>query len=658
MSLSVVQRVLLGFIVLLVLLFVVAGSGITGLNSVQQRIVTVTGDVADISDGSNALGAAMSQTSGSVLQYLIASSDASLEEASMQYSEAQDAFRAQLERLKARLSNYPDILAVLNAIESEAGMFVGVADTAIAEHSRQVQLERALPDKKLDLKDQLSFAIEDLESIERFPESNEQEFAAGLAKTQMQSLKLLVGDYFDSSDLESLSDIAGEIERAFAPVDKVLSKLNDENLVENISAVRSATTGEEGVISDYYELNKIRSQSELAASSLVSSLTTVQEHQQTLSQLVQVLREDAKQNALSTSSNAKSVSLIVVAISVVIAILIAIWVSRSIRKPLAKILAVLDLIANGDLTQRVTVSSQDEFGQLSRWVNMLVEKLGAVVRQIDDASDEVVKSANDVYHSSSKTQHIMQDQNDKTTAVASAMNEMSATVAEVAKNAEVTLSKVTDVDKSASHSLERMNVNIEQVQKLVTQLESSSEIVQRVNQYSQNIGQILEVIQDIAEQTNLLALNAAIEAARAGEQGRGFAVVADEVRTLANRTHTSTEEIQTVISNLQSGVQDTVSSMEQSRQNARDSMEEAQSVGVVLQDLRNFMTEIRDLSIQIATAAEQQSIVAQEINQSVHDISASSEGAMDEAVAGQENCQKMNELAVNQRELVGQFKTS
>ncbi len=278
MSLSVVQRVLLGFIVLLVLLFVVAGSGITGLNSVQQRIVTVTGDVADISDGSNALGATMSQTSGSVLQYLIASSDASLEEASMQYSEAQDAFRAQLDHLKARLSSYPDILAVLNAIESEAGMFVGVADTAIAEHSRQVQLERALPDKKLDLKDQLSFAIEDLEAIERFPESNEQEFAAGLAKTQMQSLKLLVGDYFDSSDLESLPDIAGEIERAFAPVDKVLSKLNDENLVENISAVRSATTGEDGVILDYYELNKIRSQSELAASSLVSSLTTVQEH--------------------------------------------------------------------------------------------------------------------------------------------------------------------------------------------------------------------------------------------------------------------------------------------------------------------------------------------------------------------------------------------
>lgn len=658
MSLSVVQRVLLGFVLLLVLLFVVAGAGVQGLNSVQERIETVTGEMADISDGSNALSAQMGETSSAVLQYLVASSDAALEEAMTQFNQGRDAFAVQSEALKSLVSDYPDILAVLTAVDDQSDEFMAVASSAIEDHTRQVQLKRNLADKKLDLKDTMSFVVDDLKAIERYPESDEQSFASGLARTQMESLQLLISDYFDTSDISDLEDLQSDIDSSFGPVDQVLETINDDMVVENIEIIRQAAQAEDGVIAEYYELNKIEIEAEIAAASLLNSLNVIQGYQQGLSGMVNELRDQAKDNALSASSNAKYISILVVAVSVIIAVLVALWVSRSIRKPLAKILEILDLIANGDLTQRVTVTSKDEFGQLSSWVNILVEKLGSVVKQIEGASHEVVKSAGHVYQTSSNTQNIMQEQNDKTTSVASAMNEMSATVAEVAQNAEVTLSKVQDVDKSAHHSLERMNENIAQVQSLVSQLEASSEIVLRVDQHSQNIGQILSVIQEIAEQTNLLALNAAIEAARAGEQGRGFAVVADEVRTLANRTHTSTEEIQTVISDLQSGVKDAVSSMDQSRQNARDSMEEAQSVGVVLNDLREFMVEIRDLSMQIATAAEQQSHVAQEINQSVHEISSSSESAMEEARIGKENCEKMNEVAEHQRELVGQFKTS
>ncbi|MBJ7552596.1 methyl-accepting chemotaxis protein [Marinomonas ostreistagni] len=658
MSLSVVQRVLLGFLLLLVLLFVVAGAGVQGLNSVQERIETVTGKMAAVSDGSNGLSAQMGKTSSAVLQYLVASSDTALEGAMAQFNQGKEAFAAQSEELQTLVTDYPEILTVLVDVDSQANEFLTVAGGAIDDHMRQVQLERNLADKKLDLRDALSFVVDDLRAIERYPESDEQAFATALVRTQMESLQVLLSDYFDSSRVDALRDLQGDINSAFGPVDQALSKINDDFIAENIEVVRKAAQDEEGVVADYLELNQIEADAEVAASSLLNSLGVIQGHLTELSGMVNALRDQAKANALSASTNAKYISLIVVAVSVVIAVLVAMWVSRSIRKPLAKILEVLDLIANGDLTQRVTVASKDEFGQLSSWVNTLVEKLGSVVKQIDGASHEVVKSAGQVYQTSANTQNIMQEQNDKTTSVASAMNEMSATVSEVAKNAEVTLSKVQDVDKSANHSLERMNENIAQVQSLVSQLEASSEIVQRVDKHSQDIGQILEVIQEIAEQTNLLALNAAIEAARAGEQGRGFAVVADEVRTLANRTHTSTEEIQAVISDLQGGVKDVVVSMEKSRQNARDSMEEAQSVGVVLNDLREFMVEIRDLSMQIATAAEQQSHVAQDINQSVHEISSSSESAMEETRIGQANCEKMNEVAAHQRELVGQFRTA
>ncbi|WP_417552858.1 methyl-accepting chemotaxis protein [Marinomonas fungiae] len=656
MSLSVVQRVLMGFVMLLLLLFVVAGAGVGGLNSVQERIETVTGEIASISDSSMEVSADLAQASSAVLQYLVASSDSMLSDALTQYQSGKERFYAEADALKAQAAESPDVSATVVEIEQQSNVFFELADTAISDHSRMVQLERGMADKKLDLKDQLSYVVEDLEAIISYPESDEQAFAAGLAKTQMESLQLLIGDYFDSTTVPSLNSIRKEMGKAFAPVDKVIGKLGDDLITENINKIRTSVEDEAGVVNEFLEFNQIQVASEQAAAALLNSLAVMKTQQDTLESHVAVLRDQAKLNALESSNNAKNISYLVVAVSVVIALLIAYWVSLSIRKPLAQILKVLDQIANGDLTQRVTVSSKDEFGQLSHWVNSLVQKLGDVIKQIDEASHQVVSSADTVYKSTTYTQSIIQEQNDRTTSVATAMDEMSATVREVARHSEVTLEKVQDVDRSAEVSLQRMHTNIAQVEQLVAQLESSAGVVQQVAQYSQNIGSILEVIQDIAEQTNLLALNAAIEAARAGEQGRGFAVVADEVRTLANRTHTSTEEIQQVITELQGGVKATVVTMEQSCQNARESMNEAQSVGQVLSDLRTFIVEIRDLSMQIATSAEQQSNVAQDINRSVHEISHSSEGAMEEAMASQENCQRMNELAQHQRALVGQFK--
>lgn len=658
MSISVVQRVLLGFILLLVLLFIVAASGVTGLNSVQQRIETVTGKIADISDSSNALSVISAQTSSAVLQYLIASSDSALDTALTKFSEEEQRFSTQTDSLKKMVVNYPNVRSVLDSIIDQYQAFSKIANNAIKEHSRQVTLQKALVSQKLDLKDALVLLSEDLEAIARYPKNDKQAFSVSLAQTQVESLKLLIRDYFDSTEVDALKKIQGEMSQIFAPLNDALPQLGDEFIAQQVESIQQSVQAKDNVVSEYLELSRMQMESEAAASILFDSLVSVQTQLNQLVSVVGVLRNQAKEDALNASAKAKYMTFFIMTISVIVALIIAVWVSRSIRKPLVKILAILDLIAKGDLTQRLTIQTKDEFGQLSYWVNMLVEKLSSVMQQINHASAQVVESAESVHLSSGSTQRLMQAQHDKMTSVASAMNEMSATVNEVAQNADVTLKKVHEVDDSANYSLERMKTNIEQVTQLVEQLETSSQIVNQVDRYSQNIGQILDVIQGIAEQTNLLALNAAIEAARAGEQGRGFAVVADEVRTLATRTHESTEEIQKVIYDLQSGVSETVVTTKRSCDRARESMNEAESVGKALIELREFMAEIRSLSMQIATTADQQSHVAQEINQSIHEMSESSETAMLDAITGQKNCQKMSSLAVQQSELVSQFKTA
>lgn len=319
-------------------------------------------------------------------------------------------------------------------------------------------------------------------------------------------------------------------------------------------------------------------------------------------------------------------------------------------------MAVLAEIAKGDFTQRSQVNSKDEFGDLSRWVNDLVDNLQGLIKSINQTANQVAESAQDNVLRSGGSKKLMSSQNDQTTSVASAMTEMVATVQEVEKSTEVTFHQVQSVDQRATENRVKMEANIKEVEALVEKIEHSVAVVNQLDEYSQNIGRILEVIQGIAEQTNLLALNAAIEAARAGEQGRGFAVVADEVRTLATRTHDSTEEIQSVIGQLQKGVKETVVSMEACCNSAYTSMSETRSVGESLAALQECMQEIRDMSTQISTAAGQQSVVAQDINRSIHDISSMSEQASDSASQSELSSTDLAALAGKQKDLLSKFK--
>ncbi|WCN15107.1 HAMP domain-containing protein [Marinomonas mediterranea] len=657
MSLSVVQRILIGFGSLLALLLVVAAVSISGSNTMQQHLKTVTGDVANITTESTILNDQLALSNIAVLRYLVTKAEQDLEAPFNQYTQGQTGFSDTTVRLNDALTDHPELVQTLQQIQTKSSGFFDTAEFALKNHKHSIQLQQELANMKLDWIESLEFGMDDLTAIESYPESKEQEFAASYIRSQLSSLIDLTNDYFDLTDLGELASMRTEMTKGFARIGDLSQKLNDGDMNSLLTEFIDNLQSDDGVVNAHYTFNKLNKESESAANRLMESMQQLQQHSAQLLADVSAIRVEARDDATLASQLSRSVTYVSVVISIIAALIVALWVSRSIRTPLAEVMRVLGDVAKGDFTQHSNVKTKDEFGELSKWVNSLVARLKDVMQQVSEASGKVENAAHQTHEIAETSQHLMSSQNEKTTGVASAMTEMAATVNEVAKNAENSLNKIQSVDKNAEESRDKMQHNIDEVEKLVAQLEHSTTLVNNVNEHSKNIDQILEVIQGIAEQTNLLALNAAIEAARAGEQGRGFAVVADEVRTLATRTHQSTEEIQTVIQQLQKGVKETVVSMEQCRNNAYTSMDEARNVGTTLDSLRSMMSDIRDLSMQIATAAEQQSLVAQEINQSVHEISDSSETASAEALKGQRSSLSMTELAAEQMQLVAQFKT-
>lgn len=273
-------------------------------------------------------------------------------------------------------------------------------------------------------------------------------------------------------------------------------------------------------------------------------------------------------------------------------------------------------ISRGELNTRLRESDTLPGSIMSAMVQMTAQ-LQSIVSGIKVTSDQLKNTSQQLATSSEKTIRELRVQKEETEQVATAMNEMTATVSEVARNAQFASEAAKAVDHRVDEGGALVNNSVKSVLDLHHEIEETAQVISLLSQESKEIGKVLDVIRSIAEQTNLLALNAAIEAARAGEQGRGFAVVADEVRTLASRTHVSTEEIRGMIERLQTGVANAVTTMEKSRTEAQSTVSFTKDTEVILGVIKNSVSDVNGLNLQIATAAEQQSHVAEEINRNV-----------------------------------------
>lgn len=352
-----------------------------------------------------------------------------------------------------------------------------------------------------------------------------------------------------------------------------------------------------------------------------------------------------------------TIFIILSAIAMLISILIGLWVNRSVMNPISDIVNKLRTIhQHSDLTIKFKTFNNDELGQISTSLSQVIEHLRGILNSIAEAANTVNHSATDLSSFTQATNKRMQQQQAETEQTATAMNEMTATVAEVAQSAAAAADSAKDADTYAANGNSIVMQSIDSMLQLSDQIQKTAKVIGFLANESQNIGRVLDVIKSIAEQTNLLALNAAIEAARAGEQGRGFAVVADEVRTLAQRTQKSTQEIEAMIATLQQGVKEAVSAMEIGIHQVDDANDKANQAGQALKEIVTSVDSITELNTHIATAAEEQSSVAESINRSIIAISDIAEHSTTSAAELSESVINLTKLASSMRNQVSAFK--
>lgn len=461
----------------------------------------------------------------------------------------------------------------------------------------------------------------------------------------LQQARYQVRGYTYSGKADAEQPALTAIENALKSLESLPSRVPEQHIA-NLQQATDSLKAYRAAVSQFRD-SQVKNAAALTAMSAQGDILIAVSKKLTESQTV-VRDNDA--------AHAKNMLLVATALALIFGLIAAWAITRQIIIPLTQTLKVAERVAAGDLTHNLVSLRRDELGQLQRSMQSMTQGLRELIGGISDGVTQIASAAEELSAVTEQTSAGVNNQKIETDQVATAMNEMAATVQEVARNAEEASEAAVAADQQAREGDKVVGEAIAQIERLAAEVSHSTEAMGELKRESDKIGSVLDVIKSVAQQTNLLALNAAIEAARAGEAGRGFAVVADEVRSLAQRTQKSTEEIEELIVGLQNGTQQVATIMDNSRTLTDSSVELTRRAGGSLESITRTVSAIQAMNQQIAAAAEQQSAVAEEINRSVlnvRDVSDQTSAASEETAA---SSVELARLGTHLQTLVGRFK--
>ncbi|VXC56841.1 Methyl-accepting chemotaxis protein McpS [Pseudomonas sp. 8Z] len=594
-NLSVTFKLALGFGFVLLLTLVLAAAGWNGIGRLIERNERLV-EVSEVNDMLDNLRV-------SRLHYVASNGDEAsgkhMQELLEQYRQAQ----------KSSSENFasPINTELLEQQSVQIELYQGSLTTMQAAY-RQANAARG------DMGRLARDAFAQLEQVEalvlRIPEYDPQRLpsyrAMRDAKEGLQLMRYEVRGYTANVNADTEAAMTRQLQRTRETLDELDSILGAQ-AGEQVKTILTAFEGCRTAVQAFQQANtaiiKAREGLDIQGSEII--------------RLSNALIENIVKQSHSAGSTAKSVQLVATLLALVVGVLSAVVITRQITGPLATTLATVERIAGGDLTTIPQTTRRDEIGALQQGVQRMGNALRELIGGIRDGVSQIASAAEQLSAVTEQTSAGVNSQKLETDQVATAMQEMAATVHEVAHNAEQASHAASDADAEARQGSAVVVEAVGQIESLAGEMVRSTEAMDLLQRESEKIGSVMDVIKAVADQTNLLALNAAIEAARAGEAGRGFAVVADEVRNLARRTQQSTEEIETLIGALQRGTQQVANVLQESRSLTEGSVGLARKAGEALVVINQKVSNIQSMNQQIAAAAEQQGAVAEEIGRSV-----------------------------------------
>lgn len=671
MKITVVMKTALGFGLMLLLIIGISLTALTNQASIASLFRITTDEVVPQVENAYELVISIQNANKAVSQHAAVES----EEALARYEADFEAALVEVDRLYQQLS---ERLGGTPKLQEQLSVAYDNVNEAMALAAEHLSTRRAVLDSRAAFLSEfqtqnsrwLTFT-NDMKIVDRVLENLAMETdsisrqVGGDATYVLDRIALIrsgVGGITGLSTAEQVDNVQAGLQREIERADTRMERLesNNEILFRYLSTymdlLRTAVSGETGTLPLYQASLAASELSTQQLGQLADSINRSVDGLTALSVDLSNRRVALASEVTSANHQAALTVWAVLGASILVALVVMTSLIRSIRTPLKRITEVLHAVATGDLTQKMTITSQDEFGQISAGINELVEQTQAVIRDITKASDEVDSVTKQVTETTRSSSTKLLRQKDQSASIATAVTEMTAAASHISDNANDTLVQVEAVNESASEGQANMNASREVISSLLAEIHTTSDVVSELQQESSNIGKILEVIQNIAEQTNLLALNAAIEAARAGEQGRGFAVVADEVRSLASKTQQSTEEIYQMIDRLQQRANQAVARMGTNRDKAESLVTQADNTDKSIQTILDSLGSITDMSRMIAEGTSEQQQAAESVSETIQEIAELSDAIYSNARRNVSNFEQLNTLVQQQKTSVSRFR--